>query len=83
MKVFLISTLVFGLALLGMALGVLLSNRRIKGSCGGLAGLRDEQGNPMCEACSSPSPTCQGAPHAASHDEACGGEPDREKKRPV
>ncbi len=42
MKLFLITLLVFGLFLLAMSVGVILGNRRIKGSCGGL-------GN--CEAC--------------------------------
>ncbi|AWT61018.1 MAG: hypothetical protein DF168_02243 [Candidatus Moanabacter tarae] len=42
MKLFLITLFVFGLVILGMSIGVILGNRCIKGSCGGL-------GN--CEAC--------------------------------
>jgi hypothetical protein len=48
MKIFLATLVVFALAIVGMAIGVLVSNRRIKGSCGGMAGLKDHpnQGNP-------------------------------------
>jgi len=60
MTTVIITVAVFALALLGMAIGVLISNRRIKGSCGGLAGFKDERGNSICEACSNPSPECRG-----------------------
>ena len=40
---------IFVLVMAGMAVGVIVSNRRIKGSCGGLGTLRDEIGQPMCE----------------------------------
>lgn len=56
----LISFIVFGVALTGMAIGVIVSNRRIKGSCGGLANLRDDQGKSVCEGCTNPSPDCLG-----------------------
>lgn len=49
--VFLASFAAFGLALLAMSIGVIVSNRRIRGSCGGLSAWRDSIGNPMCEAC--------------------------------
>ena len=55
----LIAAGVFGLAILGMAIGVILSNRRLQGSCGGLNGLKDEQGNPLCEACTRPVAECE------------------------
>ena len=59
---FLFAAVVFAVALTGMAVGVIVSNRRIKGSCGGLANLRDSQGNTLCEACTNPSPDCSGNP---------------------
>ncbi|TWT67614.1 hypothetical protein Pla123a_41700 [Posidoniimonas polymericola] len=56
----LISVAVFAVALAGMAVGVLISNRRIKGSCGGLASMKDSNGNSICDACTNPSPECRG-----------------------
>lgn len=35
-KYFLFSLAIIGVALFGMAIGVVLSNRKLKGSCGGL-----------------------------------------------
>jgi hypothetical protein len=64
-QTFLIAAVVFLIAVVGMAIGVIVSNRRIKGSCGGLANLRDEHGNTMCEACTRPSPECDGNPTAS------------------
>lgn len=60
MTTFLIALVIFGVALSGMAVGVIVSNRRIKGSCGGLAGFKDASGKSICEACSDPSPECRG-----------------------
>ncbi len=39
MKVFLLTFLIFLLAVLGLALGWLFSNRTLKGSCGGLSAI--------------------------------------------
>ncbi|NOY43810.1 MAG: (Na+)-NQR maturation NqrM [Planctomycetes bacterium] len=36
----LITFVVFAVAMTGMAIGVIVSNRRIRGSCGGLGNLR-------------------------------------------
>ena len=57
-----IAVAVFAVAIAGMAIGAILSNRRLRGSCGGLANLRDSQGKTLCEACTDPSPDCQGEP---------------------
>ncbi|MEN0109442.1 MAG: (Na+)-NQR maturation NqrM [Planctomycetota bacterium] len=62
MTTFLIAAGVFAVALAGMAVGVIVSNRRIKGSCGGLNNFRDSVGNPICDACTKPSPECTGNP---------------------
>ena len=35
METFLITALIFGLAMAAMAVGVIFSNRRLQGSCGG------------------------------------------------
>ena len=60
MKIFLAALVVFALAIFGMAIGVLVSNRRIKGSCGGMAGLSDRDGKSICEICANPSRECTG-----------------------
>ncbi|TWT98095.1 hypothetical protein Pla108_22520 [Botrimarina colliarenosi] len=60
MTTFLITLAVFLVALGLMSVGVMLSGRRIKGSCGGLANFKDEKGNSVCEACTNPSPDCRG-----------------------
>ncbi len=57
-----IAAAVFAVAIAGMAIGVILSNRQLKGSCGGLANLRDSQGHTLCDVCTHPSPDCQGEP---------------------
>ena len=53
MKIILAALTVFLLAVLGMALGAIFGRRCIRGSCGGLSGMRDESGRPLCESCSS------------------------------
>lgn len=68
MNTFLVAFAVFLVALAGMAVGVIVSNRKIKGSCGGLAGMKDSAGNSICDSCTKPSPECVGKPdpeHAA------------------
>ena len=49
MTIFLITIVAFALVITAMAVGVIFSNRRIQGSCGGLANMSDEFGKPMCE----------------------------------
>ena len=53
MNVFFAALAIFLLAMLGMALGVLFGKRCIRGSCGGLAGMRDPSGRAMCDHCPS------------------------------
>lgn len=60
MHVFLISFAIFGLAIFGMAVGVVFSNRRIRGSCGGVALQGELSKHVRCEGCTSTSPTCTG-----------------------
>ncbi|MAT16909.1 MAG: hypothetical protein CMJ46_16740 [Planctomyces sp.] len=62
-----ITLAIFLTAVISMSVGVLISNRTIKGSCGGLANLKDREGNSICEACTKPSPECRGVAEAA-HD---------------
>jgi hypothetical protein len=57
--VYVIAIIVFAVAIAGMAVGTIIAGRRLKGSCGGLAGLHDEHGNPFCEACSNPAADCE------------------------
>ncbi len=58
------SAVIFGLAILAMSIGVVFGRSRIRGSCGGLANLKDKQGNPICQACTKPSPDCDGTPES-------------------
>ena len=64
----LIAFAIFALAVTGMAIGVILRRKCLKGTCGGLANLRDEQGNSLCEACTNPSPECKGENAETSRD---------------
>lgn len=57
MDLVLFSFLAFGLAAAAMAVGAIFSNRRLKGSCGGLASMVDEQDQPLCE-CGAMPGTC-------------------------
>ena len=57
MEQYFAALLVFGLVIAGMAVGVIFSNRRIKGSCGGLSAMSDEFGQPLCE-CGAPPGSC-------------------------
>jgi hypothetical protein len=65
---FLLAGGIFVVALTGMAIGVIISNRRLKGSCGGLANMKDAQGNTICDACTNPAPDCSGTPTGPTVD---------------
>jgi hypothetical protein len=67
---FLAALVVFAIAIGGMAIGVMLSNRSIKGSCGGLNNKRDERGQTVCGLCSNPAPECQGRQDAEHREHA-------------
>ncbi len=55
---FLITFSVFATALLMLGVGTIVANRRLQGSCGGLSGMTDEHGHPMCQACTTPPEQC-------------------------
>lgn len=48
MQIFLFTFMVLLLAFLGMAAGVLLNNRELKGSCGGLSNIPGVKGDCSC-----------------------------------
>ena len=58
MDTFLPAFAIFAIVMVGMAVGVIVGNRRIKGSCGGLGALRDEIGRPLCECGAAEGQTC-------------------------
>ncbi|VAX42492.1 FAD:protein FMN transferase [hydrothermal vent metagenome] len=70
MLIFIITFIVFGLAMVGMAIGYLLKNRCLEGSCGGLSAMKDAQGKPLCESCTHPSLECEelAKKHAATEE---------------
>jgi len=59
MKTFLAVLLLTGLALLGMAVGVLLGGRRLQGSCGGLSAATNEDGEKVCGICGQGAGSCE------------------------
>lgn len=63
---FLVTAIVFGIAILAMSVGTIVANRRLQGSCGGMAGLKDSGGKTICDMCTKPSPECSGEPEATS-----------------
>ena len=65
-KTFLITAAVFGLAIVAMSIGTIIANRRLQGSCGGMAGIKDAGGNTICDMCTKPSPECTGEPTDAT-----------------
>jgi thiamine biosynthesis lipoprotein len=49
---------VFAIAIIGMAVGVIFSNRRLRGSCGGLNNMPGTEGS-ACEICQNPADECR------------------------
>lgn len=56
MTVFLVSMLVFGLVIAGMAVGVMLGRQPIKGSCGGMGAVGIDS---SCEICGGNPQRCE------------------------
>jgi hypothetical protein len=69
MTTFLATFSIFALAILGMAIGVLAGRRCLQGSCGGLAGMHDEQDKSLCESCTNPSAECRVGMESAHRDD--------------
>jgi len=51
LKLFLVTLALMTLALLGMAIGVLVAGKRLKGSCGGLSAAMNASGERVCGIC--------------------------------
>ena len=56
MLTYLLAALVFGLVVTGMALGVILSNKPIKGSCGGMSAIGMDT---ACDICGGDPKVCE------------------------
>ncbi len=61
MNTLIVAFVAFALVMAAMAVGVIFSNRRIKGSCGGLSSMSDQVGQPLCE--------CGAKPGSCGEDE--------------
>ena len=58
LRVFLAAALLFGLAIAGMAIGAIFGNKPIQGSCGGLANMKNADGDMACGVCEQPATDC-------------------------
>ena len=52
------AAIVFGIVVLGMAVGSIFGNKPVQGSCGGLANMTNEEGETSCGVCSKPVTDC-------------------------
>jgi thiamine biosynthesis lipoprotein len=55
---FIAALVIFGLAVLGMAVGAIFANKPVQGSCGGIAAAMDGDGSSSCAVCSKPVSEC-------------------------
>lgn len=62
-----------GLSIAGMAVGVIFSNRRIQGTCGGLANMPGAEHSP-CEICTKPAEECPNKAEALAASQASAAE---------
>ena len=58
LPVFAATFAVFLLMVLGMAVGAIFNNKPVTGSCGGIANMRNEDGESVCGICSKPTTDC-------------------------
>lgn len=71
LSTFLLAAAVFGIAILCLAVGVIFSNRQLKGSCGGMSAMKDEHGNSICQMCSTPREECEEYRRVRARDATC------------
>ncbi len=57
--VFIAAAVIFGLAVLGMAIGAIVANKPVQGSCGGLANMAGADGDMECGVCEKPATDCK------------------------
>ena len=58
---FVAAAVLFILAIGGMAIGTMIQNKSLKGSCGGLASMPGSEGKSICELCTIPKDQCTNA----------------------
>ena len=58
---FVAAAVIFLIAIAGMAIGTMLQNKSLKGSCGGLASMPGSEGKSICELCTIPKDQCTNA----------------------
>ena len=58
---FIAAAVIFLIAIAGMAIGTIVQNKHLKGSCGGLAAMPGSDGKSICELCTIPKEECTNA----------------------
>ncbi len=58
---FVAAAAIFIIAIAGMAIGTIIQNKHLKGSCGGLASMPGSDGKSICELCTIPKDECTNA----------------------